>query len=168
MKKNCNEWKATKLHVHAQSFSVSFPAWEDLLKFDTTSWNSYHWNIYTMQALRWSTNPHTLHKLFKARVNDYLSMPKSTGKKGPPLPWSPVRVTTASHSCMAEATATAIKSIGDAHKLVQIQDQSNFEVCPICLEPTVEASDQVEGHNAIFCEGDGCQAWYHILDGVPV
>ena len=113
-----------------------------------------------MQALRWSTNPHTLHKLFKARVNNYLSMPNSTGKKGPPLPGSPVRVTTASHSCVAEATATAIKSIGDTDKLVQIQDQSNFEVCPICLEPTVEASDQVEGHNAIFCEGDVCQAWY--------
>ena len=36
--------KATKVHVHAQSFSVSFPAWEDLLKFDATAWNS--WSIY--------------------------------------------------------------------------------------------------------------------------
>ena len=36
--KYCIEWKATKVHVHAQSFSTSFPAWEDLLKFDTTAW----------------------------------------------------------------------------------------------------------------------------------
>ena len=72
-----------------------------------------------------------------------------------------VRVTAASHSCVAEATATASQSIGDEDKVVQVQDQSNFEVCPICLEPIVDASDQVEGHDAIFCEGDGCRAWYH-------
>ena len=79
-------------------------------------------------------------------------MPKSTGKKGPPLPGTPVRVTAALHSSAAEATAT------DADKVVQVQDP---EVYPICLEPIVEASDQVEGHDAIFCEGDGCRAWYH-------
>ena len=90
------------------------------------------------------------------------SMPKSTGKKGPlALPGTPVRVTAVSHSCVAEATAPASQSNGDADKVVQVQDQSNFKVCPICLEPIVEASDQVEGHDAIFCEGDGCQAWYH-------
>ena len=90
-------------------------------------------------------------------------MPKSTGKKGPPLPGTPVRVTAESHSCVAEATATATasQSIGDVDKVVQDQDQSNFEVCPICLEPIVDASDQVEGHDAIFYEGDGCRAWYH-------
>ena len=68
-------------------------------------------------------------------------MPKSTGTKGPPLTGTPVRVTAASHSCVAEATATAIKSIGDVDKVVQVQDQSNFDVCPICLEPIIEASD---------------------------
>ena len=26
-----NKWKATKVHVHAQCFSISFPAWEDRL-----------------------------------------------------------------------------------------------------------------------------------------
>ena len=40
-------------------------------------------------------------------------------------------------------------------------DQSEFEVCPMCLEPIVDASDQAEGHDAIFCEGDGCRAWHH-------
>ena len=45
-----NEWKATKVHIHVQGFSVSFPAWEDLLKFDTTAWNSYHWSIYYASA----------------------------------------------------------------------------------------------------------------------
>ena len=45
-----NEWKATKVHVHAHCFSVSFPALEDLLKFDTTAWNSYHWIIYCASA----------------------------------------------------------------------------------------------------------------------
>ena len=40
-----NEWKATKVHMHAQSFSTFIPAWEDLLKFETTAWNSYHWSI---------------------------------------------------------------------------------------------------------------------------
>ena len=41
-----NEWKATKVHVHAQCFSISFPAWEGFLKFDTTAWNSYHRSTY--------------------------------------------------------------------------------------------------------------------------
>ena len=40
------EWKATKVHMHAKCFSTSFPAWEDLLKFDTTPWKSYHWSNY--------------------------------------------------------------------------------------------------------------------------
>ena len=83
-------------------------------------------------------------------------MPKSTGKKGPPLPGLPLKVTAASHSCVAEATATASQSIGDMDEVVQ--DQGNFEVCPICLEQIVEASDQVEGHDATFYEGDGCRA----------
>ena len=29
-----NEWKATKVHVYAQRFSISFPAWEDLLNLN--------------------------------------------------------------------------------------------------------------------------------------
>ena len=70
---------------------------------------------------------------------DNQSMPKSMGKKGPSaLPGMPVRVTAASHSCVAEATAPARQSNGDADKVVQVQDQSNFEVCPICLEPIVK------------------------------
>ena len=40
-------------------------------------------------------------------------------------------------------------------------DQSEFEVCPMCLEPIVDAFDQAEGHDAIFCEGIGCRAWHH-------
>ena len=28
-----NEWKATKVHVYAR-FSISFPAWEDLLNLN--------------------------------------------------------------------------------------------------------------------------------------
>ena len=53
------------------------------------------------------------------------------------------------------------QSIGDVDKVVQVQDQSNFDVFPICLELIVDASDQVEGHDAIFCEGEGCRIWYH-------
>ena len=30
--------KDTKVHVYAQCFSLSFQAWEGLLKFDTTAW----------------------------------------------------------------------------------------------------------------------------------
>ena len=40
-----NERKATKMDVYVQ-YLISFQAWEDLLKFDTTTWNSYHWSIY--------------------------------------------------------------------------------------------------------------------------
>ena len=32
-------------------------------------------------------------------------------------------------------TATAIQSIGEVDKVVQVQDQSYSKVCPICLEP---------------------------------
>ena len=32
-------------------------------------------------------------------------------------------------------TATAIQSIGEVDKIVQVQDQSYSKVCPICLEP---------------------------------
>ena len=41
---------ATQKHMHAPSFSVSFPAWEDLLKFETTARSSYHQSIYTVQV----------------------------------------------------------------------------------------------------------------------
>ena len=41
-----NEQKSTKVHMHAHGFNVCFLAWEDLLKFDITSWNSYHWSIH--------------------------------------------------------------------------------------------------------------------------
>ena len=34
--------------MHAQSFSISFPAWEDLLKFDTTAIIE----VSTVQALK--------------------------------------------------------------------------------------------------------------------
>ena len=104
-----------------------------------------------------------IHKICCSAANlSFFSMPKSTGKKGPPLPGTPVRVTAVSHSCVAEATATASQSIEDMDKVVQpVKDQSNFEVCPICLETIIDTSDQVEDHNAIFCEGDGCRAWYH-------
>ena len=37
-----NKIMSTKVHVHAQCFSVSFPAWEHLLKFDTTDSYSYY------------------------------------------------------------------------------------------------------------------------------
>ena len=45
-----NEWKATKVHMHAHRFSIFLPAWEDLLKFDATAWSSYHWSIYCASA----------------------------------------------------------------------------------------------------------------------
>ncbi len=35
------------------------------------------------------------------------------------------------------------------------------EVCPMCSEAIVEASEDAEGHDAIFCAGAGCQVWYH-------
>ena len=52
-----NEWKATKVHMHAQCFKISFPAWEDLLKFDTTAWNSNR-SIYCASA---KVDPQRLH-----------------------------------------------------------------------------------------------------------
>ena len=42
-----DEWKATKVPVHVL---VPFQAWEDLLKFDTTAGNIYHWSIYSASA----------------------------------------------------------------------------------------------------------------------
>ena len=41
MKKYSNEW--TKVKMHAQCFAR-------LLKFDTTTWNSYHWRVYCASA----------------------------------------------------------------------------------------------------------------------
>ena len=37
---------------------VSFPVWDDLLKFDTTAWNSYHWSIYCAST---KTEPELIH-----------------------------------------------------------------------------------------------------------
>ena len=45
-----DEWKATEVHVYVQYFSLSFQAWEDLPKFETTAWNGYHWSIYFASA----------------------------------------------------------------------------------------------------------------------
>ena len=41
-----NEWVKSHKSAYVECFSLSFQAWEDLLKFDTTAWNSYHWSIY--------------------------------------------------------------------------------------------------------------------------
>ena len=35
------------------------------------------------------------------------------------------------------------------------------KACPMCSEVIVEASEEAEGHDAIFCEGASCQVWYH-------
>ena len=44
MNEGMNEKPHAKVHVHAQYFSVSFLAWEDLLNLDTTTWKSQHWS----------------------------------------------------------------------------------------------------------------------------
>jgi len=91
-------------------------------------------------------------------------MPKGTNKPAT----TPARVKTlvvlrtkkkALNSCHPETTATVNRSVEAVDK--EPHDQSEFEVCPMCLEPIVDASDQAEGHDAIFCEGDGCRAWHH-------
>jgi len=33
--------------------------------------------------------------------------------------------------------------------------------CPTCQEIILEATEDVAGHDAIFCDGEGCQTWYH-------
>ena len=43
--KNSNEWINEKPQKCMCIYSISFPVWEDLLKFDTTAWNSY-WSTY--------------------------------------------------------------------------------------------------------------------------
>ena len=43
--------KSHKVHMYAQFFSLSFPAWEDILKFDTTA----------KEALMWTANPRWMH-----------------------------------------------------------------------------------------------------------
>ena len=32
--------------------------------------------------------------------------------------------------------------------------------CPICLDPIIDATEDTEGQEAIFCEGE-CDAWLH-------
>ena len=58
---NEKPWKYTCMSNVAM-LRVSFPAWEDLLKFDTTAWISYHWSsLFTVQARRSSTHPPWFH-----------------------------------------------------------------------------------------------------------
>ena len=45
-----SEWINEKLKVYMCMFSISLLAWEDLLKFETAAWNSYHWSIYCASA----------------------------------------------------------------------------------------------------------------------
>ncbi len=77
--------------------------------------------------------------------------------RGPPtLPRTPVRATASSpHSIGTEACP------GSRVEVVEKDAQVQSEMCPMSLEAIVDTSDQVEGHDAIFCEGDSCQAWYH-------
>ena len=96
-------------------------------------------------------------------------MPKGTNKRAttPARVKTPVVLRTkkkALNSCHPETTETATvnRSVEAVDK--EPHDQSEFEVCPMCLEPIVDAFDQAEGHeahDAIFCEGDGCRAWHH-------
>ena len=53
-----NEWKATKVHVYVQYFSLSLQAWEDLLKFDTTARIKTTANLSYDQK-RWHFSDHT-------------------------------------------------------------------------------------------------------------
>ena len=45
-----NEWRNENPQKCMCIPNVSFPAWKDLLKFDTTAWNSSHWSIYCASA----------------------------------------------------------------------------------------------------------------------
>ena len=58
-----NEWmneRTNKRTYICPCFSVSFPVWEDLLKFDATAWNSYDWSIYYASS-KLKANPQRLH-----------------------------------------------------------------------------------------------------------
>ena len=69
MKEWRNEWTATKVNVHAQFFSISLPAWEDLLNFDTTTWNSII-EVSTVEALRLRANPQWLNAGAYIAINE--------------------------------------------------------------------------------------------------
>ena len=42
--------KPQKCMCMPKALVLFLPDWEDLLKFDTTAWNSYHWSIYCTSA----------------------------------------------------------------------------------------------------------------------
>ena len=56
-----NEWKATKVLVHTQYFSVSFPAWGTYWSL-TPQLETVIIEVSTVQVLRWKTNPLWLHR----------------------------------------------------------------------------------------------------------
>ena len=39
-------------------------------------------------------------------------------------------------------------------------ERTSFEVCDICCKHIEDATDESEGHDALFCEGE-CQCWLH-------
>ena len=73
-----DELKATKVQVHVHCFSLSFQAREDLLKFDTTAWNSYHWSIYCASALIHGdcTGPYICHQWIGSMVTQDFTVAK--------------------------------------------------------------------------------------------
>ena len=43
----------------------------------------------------------------------------------------------------------------------EVDERGCGEVCPMCSEVIVEASEDTEGQDAIFCDGAECQVWHH-------
>ncbi len=41
-----------------------------------------------------------------------------------------------------------------------VEVEHNDEICPICIQPILEASEHENGHDALLCEGR-CKSWYH-------
>ena len=68
-----NEWKVTKVHVHAQCFSISFTPWEDLL---TPQLEKVTIEVSTVQVLTSRANPRRLHraKHIDSGQTSYLNM----------------------------------------------------------------------------------------------
>ena len=62
--KKKNRMNVEKVHMYVQCFSPFFQAWEDLLKFDTTAWYSYHWSIFAVKGLSLRGNTLRLYRPF--------------------------------------------------------------------------------------------------------
>lgn len=59
-------------------------------------------------------------------------------------------------------TPPAVPSKKRSQKVNNVSDNLKVnEVCPMCMETIIKMNEHVEGQDAVFCDGKGCQTWYH-------